>query len=49
MSDAGNREWRFYIDDMIEFAEKILGYTESFDQGSFIESAQRRAISRVVT
>jgi len=23
MSDAGKREWRFYLDDMIEFAEII--------------------------
>ena len=27
MSDAGKREWRFYLDDMIEFAEKVLAYT----------------------
>ncbi len=26
MSDAGGREWRFYIDDMIAFAEKVLAY-----------------------
>ena len=25
MSD-GAREWRFYIDDMIAFAEKVLAY-----------------------
>ena len=30
------REWRFYIDDMIGFAEKILSYTEGLDQDSFI-------------
>lgn len=35
MSDAGKREWRFYIDDMIGFAEKVLAYTEGFDQGRF--------------
>lgn len=23
MSDAARREWRFYIDDMIAFAEKV--------------------------
>jgi len=26
------REWRFYLDDMIGFAEKVLVYTEGFDQ-----------------
>lgn len=35
MSDAGKREWRFYIDDMIDFAEKVLAYTEGLDQTSF--------------
>ena len=29
------REWRFYLDDMISFAEKVLTYTEGFDQVSF--------------
>ncbi|PMR81686.1 nucleotidyltransferase [Halomonas urumqiensis] len=29
------REWRFYINDMIGFAEKILAYTEGQDQHSF--------------
>jgi uncharacterized protein with HEPN domain len=30
------REWRFYLDDMIDFAEKVLVYTEGFDQQAFI-------------
>ena len=38
MSDASGREWRFYIDDMIDFAEKVLVYTEGLDQESFVES-----------
>jgi len=25
------REWRFYLDDMIGFAEKVLAYTQGFD------------------
>lgn len=29
------REWRFYFDDMIAFAEKVLVYTEGFDQAAF--------------
>ena len=38
MSDAGQgtREWRFYIQDMIEFSEKVLSYTEGLDQEEFI-------------
>ncbi len=28
MFEAGQREWRLYIDDMIGFAEKVLSYTE---------------------
>jgi uncharacterized protein with HEPN domain len=32
MSD---REWRFYLDDMINFSEKVLAYTEGVDQDSF--------------
>lgn len=31
------REWRFYIDDMVGFAEKILAYTEGLTQDDFIE------------
>ena len=38
MSDAGQREWRFYIDDMIGFAEKVIAYTDSMDQAGFIAS-----------
>lgn len=33
------REWRFYLDDMIGFAEKVLTYTEGFDQVAFEASA----------
>lgn len=32
------REWRFYIDDMITFAEKVITYTESMDQARFVAS-----------
>ena len=28
MSDVPQREWRFYIDDMIASAERVLSYTE---------------------
>lgn len=29
------REWRFYLDDMIKFSEKIHVYTNGLDQISF--------------
>jgi uncharacterized protein with HEPN domain len=30
------REWRFYLDDMVAFAEKVLAYSEGLDQQAFI-------------
>lgn len=33
------REWRFYLDDMIGFAEKALAYTTGFDQAAFVANA----------
>ncbi len=38
MSDCVQREWRFYLDDMIGFAEKAMAYTEGFDQANFLSS-----------
>ena len=38
MSDPSPREWRFYIDDMISFAEKVIAYTDGLDQELFIAS-----------
>jgi hypothetical protein len=35
MSESGQREWRFYIDDMIGFAEKVIAYTEGLISGKF--------------
>ena len=29
------REWSFYLDDMIKFSEKVLVYTEELDRASF--------------
>ena len=38
MSDANHeaRGWRFYVQDMIEFGEKVLFYTNGLDQATFI-------------
>jgi uncharacterized protein with HEPN domain len=40
MSDHGRpgREWGFYINDMIKFAEKVLSYTANTDQQTFVSS-----------
>lgn len=38
MSEPVTREWRFYLDDMIVFAEKVLSYTDGFDQQCFAAS-----------
>ncbi len=38
MSETAAREWRFYLDDMLAFAEKVLIYTEGLDQQRFIDS-----------
>jgi uncharacterized protein with HEPN domain len=32
------REWRFYIDDMIGFSAKVLTYSADLDQDAFIAS-----------
>ena len=29
------RDWRLYVQDMIEFAEKVLSYTERMDRETF--------------
>ena len=38
MSDRADREWCFYIDDMIDCAEKALTYSEELDQETFVTS-----------
>lgn len=36
MSDPRQRQWHFYLDDMIEFAEKALAYTKGLEQKDFL-------------
>lgn len=38
MSDADRRNWQIYLDDMVEFAKKVLIYTDGLKQTEFIES-----------
>ena len=37
-SDKPPREWHFYVDDMIDFAGKVITYTEGLDQAAFVAS-----------
>jgi uncharacterized protein with HEPN domain len=32
------REWRFYIDDMLKFASNALAYSEGLNQAAFVAS-----------
>ena len=32
------REWRFYLDDMISFVGKVLAYSNGLDQDGFVAS-----------
>jgi uncharacterized protein with HEPN domain len=42
MSDAGApREWRFYVEDMVSFIDKALGYSKGIDRTSFTLDAMR--------
>lgn len=38
MSEVPQREWRFYISDMLKFAETITSYTQGFTQEDFVTS-----------
>lgn len=38
MSEPLQREWRFYVTDMIGFAEKVVVYTDGMDQEKFVTS-----------
>jgi uncharacterized protein with HEPN domain len=38
VSDATGRAQRFYLDDVIRFAEKVVDYARGFDQVGFFAS-----------
>lgn len=35
MSEAPQREWRFYLGDMVLFCERVLEYTRGLDRPAF--------------
>jgi len=39
MSESSPREWRFYLDDMIGFVEKVIAYTDDLNQAGFVASS----------
>lgn len=42
MSEATpNREWRFYVDDMVGFCERVQAFTRGIDQIQFVADAMR--------
>lgn len=32
------REWRFYLDDMINFAQNVMSYTDGLSQETFVST-----------
>ena len=48
MCDQGEqtRDWRLYVQDMIQFAERVLSYTKGMDQSAFI--ADKRTYDAVL-
>jgi uncharacterized protein with HEPN domain len=42
MSDASApREWRLYVEDMVAFCDKVLGYTQGLDRATFTVDPMR--------
>ena len=41
MSSAGqaSREWRFHVQDMIVFCQRVLSYTDGMDQNTFVNNS----------
>ena len=38
------RNWRLYVGDMIEFAEKVLTYTSGLDQTAFVADTKTEPV-----
>ena len=39
-SEHENRDWRLYVQDMIEFGEKVLLYTDGLTEDAFISDSR---------
>jgi len=49
MSRPPEREWRFYLNDMMDCAEKVLAYTEGLDQVDIIWDIIQNSIPELLT
>ena len=38
MSRLAEREWRLFLEDMIEFCEKVIAYTATIDLADFVRN-----------
>jgi len=38
---TAQREWRFYVEDMVTFCDKVIGYTQGLDRASFETGTMR--------
>lgn len=38
MSDVPTREWRFYIEDMLGFVQRVQRYTQGLEQAGFVDN-----------
>lgn len=38
MSEAYERDWRMYLDDMVDFAVKVIDYSAGLELSEFLES-----------
>ena len=45
--DDGTRHWRLYVQDMIEFAEKALLYTDGMSLSEFLDDSRSSSISAI--
>jgi uncharacterized protein with HEPN domain len=39
--DSAHREWRFYLDDMIGFCERVLSFTQGISREDFVTEPMR--------
>ena len=40
MCSAEQRQWRLYVNDMIEFSQKVQAYTEGMNQSDFLADSR---------
>ena len=48
MADRQARGWRFYIQDMLEFSDKVLSHTDALEQDAFVAVVRTQSTSAYV-